>query len=85
MEAADPGERPVMSALYWVLAGGGTQVPAAYTAGPDANGDLLFTALAEWDDGAVTEIDGCGAGCLLIHRTVLEKLQPVTGESLVVP
>jgi hypothetical protein len=78
-EAADPGSRPVMTALYWVLAGGGTQAPAAYTAGPDPDGNLLFSALKEWDPGAVTEVDGCGAGCLLIHRTVLEKLQAADG------
>ena len=69
--AADPRTAPVISALYWIPVRGQV-MPAAYTAGPDADGDLIFDHLTSWADDTVTEIDGCGAGCLLIHRTVLE-------------
>ena len=74
LQAADPVTRPVVSALYWIIAGG-EQKPAAFTAGPDADGELHFAHLSTWDAGEVIEVDGVGAGCLLIHRSALETVR----------
>lgn len=74
LESADPGKRPVVSALYWIPVQGETAL-AAYTAGPDASGDLTFDHILTWDDGTLMEVDGCGAGCLLIHRSALEDIR----------
>jgi GT2 family glycosyltransferase len=73
LEAADPDKIPVISALYWVLVGG-EQRPAAYTAAPREDGELHFSHLTAWEPGEVVEVDGTGAGCLLMHRRVLEQV-----------
>ena len=78
LEAADPDKRPVVSGLYWVLEGG-QQTPAAYIAAPREDGELHFTHLASWEPGEVVEVDGAGAGCLLIHRRVLDMIQEGEG------
>ena len=72
--AADPQTAPVVSALYWITLGG-DQVPAAYTAGPDGDGELTFSHLTTWDGDALTEVDAVGAGCMLVHRTVFEDIR----------
>lgn len=71
--AADPQACPVVSGLYYV-AGQGDQVPAMYRAGQDAAGDLSFANCMEWAGDDLLRVDGCGAGFLLIHRAVLERI-----------
>jgi hypothetical protein len=69
---ADPLYCPVVSALYRVLRKG-EQGPAAYEAGPDDKG--CFIPLTEHlDGGRLRRVAGLGAGCMLIHRSVLEDI-----------
>jgi hypothetical protein len=65
---------PIVSALYWrryeglepcIYKLGREGVPVAYT-------DQELVPLGR----QLVEIDGCGAGCLLIHSSVFEKLKP---------
>lgn len=77
--AADAAERPVMSGLYWVAARE-QQVPAAYHAhAADGDGELTFSPFKDWPDGTLLKVHAAGAGCLLIHRGVLEKIQADAG------
>lgn len=71
LAAADPVERPIVSALYYTI-WDGHRVATIYQDSPAGEG--LFNAPREFDDNKLTEVGGTGAGCLLIHRSVLEKL-----------
>ena len=83
---ADAAERPVVGALCM-----GTQqiasdgmggwhirtFPTLYAWAADARGVEGFTESAHAETGAVVRVDGTGAACLLIHRSVLEKTRTV--------
>lgn len=74
LAAADPGERPVMSGLYWTTTGGGFPLtPLIY----DRHRGQVpeFVPCRDWPPGAVIRVDGCGGGCLLIHRRALEAIR----------
>ncbi len=83
---ADAKARPLVSGLYLTTAGGPAGggfplVPMLYDRDPDpAPGQPEFTPLAEkaWQSGEVIKAGGCGAGCLLIHRRVLEAIERMT-------
>jgi hypothetical protein len=69
LEIADPVERPIVSALYY------TTIESSFTAcwlrkNPDDND---YKTLAGKMVG-LNQIDGCGMGCCIIHRSVLEKV-----------
>jgi hypothetical protein len=73
LSVADPDERPLMSALYHISLGS-NPVPAMFLAN-NSGGRLVFSPIAEWDDGDIIQADGVGAGCLLIHRDSLLKMR----------
>lgn len=67
---ADPVERPIVSALYY------TTIEKAFTAcwlkrNPLDNDYLTLSGQMS----GLNEIDGCGMGCCIIHRSVLEKIR----------
>jgi hypothetical protein len=75
LETAHDKERPVVAGL--VFAGFGIQgapypkpVPAIFQDAPEG-----FLPLYKYDKDSVFEIDAAGTGCLLIHRSVLEKMR----------
>ena len=72
MDEADPDECPVLSALYFVFAGK-TQTPAVYRDSIDIPG--TFDAFTEIPGNEVVEAGAVGAGCLLVHRSVFEKIK----------
>ena len=47
-------------------------VPAIFQDSPEG-----FLPLFKYDRNAIFEIDACGTGCMLIHRSVLEKMREV--------
>jgi hypothetical protein len=47
-------------------------VPAIFQDAPEG-----FLPLFRYDRNAVFEIDACGTGCVLIHRSVLEKMREI--------
>ena len=78
---ADEATRPVVTGLYWTTTAGGLPlVPVIYdrTPGPEPGG-REFTNCAGWEPGAVIEVAGCGAGCVLIHRAVLRDISEAAG------
>ena len=75
LETAHDKERPVVAGL--VFAGFGIEgapypkpVPAIFQDSPQG-----FLPLYKYDKNSVFEIDAAGTGCLLIHRSVLEKMR----------
>jgi hypothetical protein len=75
LETAHDKERPVVAGL--VFAGFGIEgapypkpVPAIFQDAPEG-----FLPLYKYDKDSIFEIDAAGTGCLLIHRSVLEKMR----------
>lgn len=70
--------RPLVTGLYWTTTAGGLPlVPMIYDRDP--GGTPEFTPCREWEPGEVFQAGGCGAGCLLVHRRVLEKISAAEG------
>jgi hypothetical protein len=70
-------ERPVVSALVFAAFGSPSDmyykpVPAIFQDAPEG-----FLPLYKYDQNSVFEINACGTGCMLIHRSVLEKFREV--------
>jgi hypothetical protein len=72
MDEADTEACPVLSALYYVFADG-AKTPAAFTDSMDVPG--TFDAFREFPEDAPVEAGAVGAGCLLVHRSVFEKIR----------
>lgn len=76
MEAADPARRPVVGALYF----------SSYESTPDGTwwpmwlerqGDQEYCVVSRVQLGEVRELSVAGTGCMVIHRSVLERLAEV--------
>ena len=78
LEVADPDARPVISGLAHILRNG-TQIPAAYSFARDGEGELSLSPMSSWEEGSVVRVDAVGAACLLVHRSVLKKIQEASG------
>ena len=81
LETAHDKERPVVAGL--VFAGFGVEgapypkpVPAIFQDAPEG-----FLPLYKYDKDSVFEIDAAGTGCLLIHRSVLEKMREIADKN----
>jgi hypothetical protein len=42
---------------------------------PAQHDGVSIAQITEWPEGAVVKVDAIGAGCLLMHRTALEKMR----------
>lgn len=94
LEAADPVERPVVAGLCFALKRGGSGgpqnlyaerwriVPTIYhlTEIPDRQ-EVGFRPIYDYPRDAVVECSATGAACMLIHRSVLEKIRANQGDS----
>jgi GT2 family glycosyltransferase len=70
---ADPDSRPLVTGLYASPdPDGGPPVPMIFNRAPGAEPE--YTPRRGWTAGNILDVDGCGAGCLLIHRRVLEAI-----------
>lgn len=67
---------PVVTGVYPTIGPKGKIIPTLYTLGHNDKGE--YTMLP-WEgtlgEPPLMEVDGCGAGCLMIHRSILEKMQ----------
>lgn len=77
IQAAHDKERPVVSGLVFAAFDAHKNlypkpVPAIF-----AESEAGFLPLYKYDKNSVFEIEACGTGCLLIHRSVLEKMREV--------
>lgn len=73
-EIADPITRPIVSALYFIPSAYDDKVPAIYRA-VNESGRLVFRPLKKWPENSLLKVDAVGAGCMLVHRSVFEKIQ----------
>jgi hypothetical protein len=71
MAVADPVNKPIVSALYYTIMNGRRAV-TIYDENPEF--PETFDSPIDYPDSEVVKVDGTGAGCLLIHRSVLEKI-----------
>jgi GT2 family glycosyltransferase len=90
VDAADPAERPVVSALCFGLREmaydgyGGRRmmpVPTLYVPARTPEGISGFTSRYDYPANTVLQVAGTGAACLLIHRSVLEKMRANFGDA----
>jgi hypothetical protein len=75
IDSAHDKERPVVAALVFASFNDPKSVypkpvPVIFQDSPKG-----FLPLNNYDEDAVFEIDACGTGCVLIHRSVLEKMR----------
>ena len=75
INTAHDKERPVVSGLVFAAFDAHKHpypkpVPAIFQDAPEG-----FLPLYKYDRNSVFEIDACGTGCVLIHRSVLEKMR----------
>jgi GT2 family glycosyltransferase len=73
-------DRKIIGGLY-IGGGRGSCYPCMYRIQDPAehDGNAIVT-ITDWTPGSLVEVDACGAGCLLIHRDVLEHMLRVFGE-----
>lgn len=80
--AADPVDRPVVGALCFSQ---NTEDPAGEPYSTmyeltEKDGDLCFVRYKRWPEDVVVQVSGTGAAALLIHRTVLERVEKHAGD-----
>lgn len=89
VDAADPAERPVVGALTFGLrqtesdghGGWATEpYPVMYGWGQGSDGRAGFRVVSDYPRDTLLRVAGTGAACLLIHRTVAEKLRAEHGD-----
>lgn len=83
LSAADPEERPVVGGLcfaqrfYGIGPGEAVRTlwqPTLYTRVTYGDGKVSWDPAYNYSSDAVVKVDGSGAACVLIHRTVLERI-----------
>ncbi len=94
LEAADPDERPIVGALcfgfkeqapdgmggYW-----SQPIPTVLDWKVLPSGEAGFAARFDYERDAVVKCSGTGAACIVIHRSVFDKLGPNPYEPLLNP
>jgi hypothetical protein len=78
--AADPVERPVLGGFCMKqnLDGSTTPTMFRFVHGPDDT--IIPVAHLVWQRDIPVQVEGTGAACLLIHRSVLETVEKNTGD-----
>jgi len=72
IEAADPGDRPVVGALCFSQNHEGPPFSTMYDLTEPEPGRLAFARRSEWPEGECVPVSATGAACLLMHRDALE-------------
>ncbi|PWK81721.1 glycosyl transferase family 2 [Lentzea atacamensis] len=89
LEVADPATRPVVGGLCFGLRetapdglhGWETRsFPTLYDWGRKNDGETGFVVRRDYPVNAVTQVAGTGAACLLMHRSVLQRIADELGE-----
>lgn len=94
VEAADPVERPVVGGLTFGLRLGDADgfggyrnrpFPVLYVWHQDERGGHGFRNVFDYPRDQVVQVAGTGAACLLVHRTVAEKVRAESGDDWFTP
>jgi hypothetical protein len=80
MEAADPVERPVLGGFCMKQDMNGAVSPTLFQFISDRSGGLMPLPYPKYPENEVMRVEGTGAACLLIHRSVLETVEKNTGD-----
>ena len=78
---ADPRERPIVGGLCFKVHRDGDVEPTLYRLALEPHTHLRV--VADWQRGALVQVDATGAACLLVHRSVFEAMEDpwfATGE-----
>lgn len=78
LESADPVETPIMSAVYHVF-DNGVKVQSVYM-NMSGGTELDVKNVEITSEDSVVEVFAVGAGCLLVHRSVFEKIKKGTND-----
>ena len=90
LEAADPVERPVVGGLCFFNRedasdgmGGyrSTVVPTVYDWTHTDDGKMGWAVRWQYPTNAVTRVGGTGSACILIHRSVFERVEAAHGRA----
>lgn len=73
LKAADPDERPIVGGLCFVGGREAAPHPTLYVLKED-DGCARLDTILDWPRGDVVQVDATGAACVLVHRSVLERL-----------
>jgi len=79
ISAADAKERPVISGLYFAANDTGELYPLPMPTIYMRNEEHSFHVITHYPENAVVQIDGAGAGFMLVHRSVFEKIAEQAG------
>lgn len=90
IDRADPTDRPIVGGLCFALKRNGIEdadtqavpygmVPTIYTY-HDLEDDAGFLPMAEYPRDALVKVAATGMACVLVHRTVLEKIRAEHGD-----
>jgi GT2 family glycosyltransferase len=71
--AADPVTAPIVSGLYVSANADAEPAPVAYRLG-ERDGKTRWRIMHVLPEDALVAVDACGAGCLLMHRDALAKI-----------
>lgn len=74
MEYADPDSAPIVSGLYVNVSIDGNIIPMGYHYEPGTGNNFVPLTAQEIADNDVAVVEGVGAGCLLIHRSVIDRM-----------
>lgn len=78
--AADPVETPVLGGFCCKVNLDGTVTPTVYRFATGPYGGTLPVTYPQWPGDALMRVEGTGAACLLIHRSVLDAVEKKTGD-----
>ena len=77
---ADPVERPVLGGFCMKRDLDETVTPTLFKFVSDRYGGLMPAPYPQYPENTVMRVEGTGAACLLIHRSVLEAVEKETGD-----
>lgn len=72
---ADPQDRPIVAGHCYMLRGESGPLPTMWAEDPNGRGPIDLISQEGYPIGEVIEVGATGGACILIHRSVFEKIQ----------